>query len=85
MYLLLPTEEKFWLNPAVDRLRGEKNEMAQKSLLLLLWYAQRSEADQAIRATANDASRSTDVRNYAAGLMARRVKRPCKCRANAHV
>ena len=40
IYLLLPTNQDYWLQSAMDRLRTEHDETAQKSLLLLLWYAQ---------------------------------------------
>ena len=49
IYLLLPTDQDYWLQPAMDRLKTERDETAQKSLLLLLWYAQTDAADQAIR------------------------------------
>src|SRR5260370_17696723 len=39
IYLLLPTGQDYWLQPAIDRLKGESDPTAQQSLLLLLWYA----------------------------------------------
>lgn len=36
VYLLLPTDQSYWLQPAIDRLRSEQDQTAQKSLLLLL-------------------------------------------------
>ena len=48
IYLLLPTDQDYWLQPAINRLRTETDETAQKSLLLLLWYAQTDAADQAM-------------------------------------
>jgi hypothetical protein len=40
VYMLLPTNQGFWVQPAIERLRAETDVTAQKSLLLLLWYAQ---------------------------------------------
>ena len=57
VYLLLPTEDRFWLQPAIERLSVEKDETAQKSLIRLLWYAQDQSADKAIAAFAADSSK----------------------------
>src|SRR3984893_1956371 len=56
IYLLLPTDMDYWLQPAMNRLKTERDETAQKSLLLLLWYAQTDAADQAMSTFAGDAS-----------------------------
>lgn len=48
IYLLMPTDPKFWLQPAIDPLSTESDATAQQSLLLLLWYAQTSESVQAL-------------------------------------
>jgi hypothetical protein len=45
VYLLLPTDQDYWLQAAIDRLRAEQDQTAQKSLLLLLWYGQTNSAD----------------------------------------
>ena len=50
VYMLLPTNQGYWLQPALDRLQTEKNETAGKSLILLLWYAQTDDSDQAMAA-----------------------------------
>jgi hypothetical protein len=55
IYLLLPTDQDYWLQAAMDRLTTEQDETAQKSLLLLLWYAQTDAADQALSGFAIDA------------------------------
>jgi hypothetical protein len=68
VYMLLPTDPAFWTAPAIARLATEKNETAQKSLLLLLWYAQTAEADQAI---AKFAAGDATARSYAQALMKR--------------
>jgi hypothetical protein len=72
VYLLLPTDQSFWLSPAIARLGAERDQTAQKSLLLLLWYAQTDIADKAIRDFAGDSSRSAEARSYAQGLMGRK-------------
>lgn len=65
VFMLLPTEQDFWEQPVIDRLRTERDETAQKSLILLLWYAQTDAADKAIAAFAADASRPAAVREVA--------------------
>lgn len=65
IYMLLPTEQGFWLSAAIDRLKTEKDSTAQKSLLLLLWYAQTDSADSAIQSIAHDHARSDEVKKYA--------------------
>ncbi len=71
IYLLLPTDQKFWLDPAIDRLKIEHDPTAQKSLLLLLWYAQTNEADRALTAFFADAKQPKDSRDYAQQLLRR--------------
>jgi hypothetical protein len=65
IYLLLPKDQDYWLQPAMDRLKTELDETAQKSLLLLLWYSQTDAADIAISAYAGDASKPSASRTYA--------------------
>ena len=74
VYMLLPTDQQLWQRPAIDRLHTEKDETAQKSLLLLLWYAQTPESDKAIEDFASDASKPQASKTYA-NEMAHR-KRP---------
>jgi hypothetical protein len=52
--------------------RPEKDETAQKSLLLLLWYAQTDSVDQALSAFAADGSKPSVSRSYAQELVHRR-------------
>jgi hypothetical protein len=74
IYLLLPTDQDYWLQPAMDRLKSERDETAQESLLLLLWYAQTDAADQAMSAFAGDASKPSASRTYARELVHRKDK-----------
>src|SRR5258708_5618418 len=74
IYLLLPTDQDYWLQPAMDRLKVEQDQTAQKSLLLLLWYAQTDAADQALSAFAGDATKPSASRTYAQELVHRRDK-----------
>lgn len=74
IYLLLPTDQDYWLLPAMDRLKTERDETSQKSLLLLLWYAQTDAADQALSAFAGDASKPSRSRTYAEELVHRKDK-----------
>src|SRR5205807_4520773 len=48
IYMLMPTNQDFWMQPAVQRLPGVNDLTAQKSLLLLLWYAQTPDSDKVI-------------------------------------
>jgi hypothetical protein len=72
IYLLLPADQDYWLQLAIDRLRGEHDLTAQKSLLLLLWYAQSEPADRAITDFAGDASKPPASRAYAQELLHRK-------------
>jgi hypothetical protein len=64
-YLLLPVDEEKWMHAAQQRFANEKDETAQKSLLLLFFYSQTQEGDSAIRSTVNDSARSDAVRKDA--------------------
>jgi hypothetical protein len=70
--LLLPTEQTFWEQSAIDRLKTEPDETAQQSLLLLLFYAQTDASDQAIKDFANDSKKSLVSRNYGTEMLNRR-------------
>ncbi len=83
VYMLLPTDQDDWLQRAIDRLRTEADETAQKSLILLLWYAQTDAADQAIADFAGDASKAAAAREYAKQIMQRKDKIGAKQRAEA--
>jgi len=83
IYMLLPTGEDYWLQPAIERLRGENDLTAQKSLLLLLWYAQSEPADQAITAFAGDPGKPPASRAYAQELLHRKDKIGSKQRLRA--
>lgn len=83
VYLLLPTDQDYWLQPAIDRLLGERDQTAQKSLLLLLWYEQTDAADRAITAFANDVKKPSASRTYAQQLLHRKDNIPLKQRAQA--
>jgi len=68
VYMLLPTDPAYWTAAAIERLAAEKDETAQKSLLLLLWYAQTGAADDAIAKFAGTAAAKT----YAQELLQRK-------------
>ena len=65
VYMLLPTNEDFWIQPAIDYLLAESDVTAQKSLLLVLWYAQTPASDKAIVNFSADASKPQASRDYA--------------------
>jgi hypothetical protein len=70
--MLLPTNQDFWLRPAVERLHIENDVTAQKSLLLLLWYAQTSDSDKAIGDFSTDAGKPPASKAYANELVHRK-------------
>jgi hypothetical protein len=71
IYMLLPTNQDFWLQPAIERLRGEKELTAQKSLLLVLWYAQTPESDKTIADFSTGTGKPSASIAYANGLIQR--------------
>jgi hypothetical protein len=72
VYMLIPTNQDFWVKPAIGRLRSEKDETAQQSLLLLLWYSQTNDSDRAIVEFSKDASNPKSSRSYADELSHRK-------------
>lgn len=72
IYMLIPTNQDFWVHPAIERLGNEKDLTAQKSLLLLLFYAQTPEADMAIAGFVNDATKPQGAKSYANELTHRK-------------
>jgi len=74
IYLLLPTNQDYWLQPAVERLKEESDPTAQQSLLLLLWYGQNDVADRAIAAFAGNARKPSPSRTFAQELSQRKDK-----------
>ena len=83
IYMLLPTNQDFWLHPTVERLRSEKDLTAQKSLLLLLFYAQTPEADKMIAEFSSDESKPQASRAYANEMVHRRDSLSLASRAAA--
>jgi hypothetical protein len=69
--MLLPTDPARWLPKTLARLANEKEPTAQRSLLLLAWYAQTNEADAAITAFSADSARPEESRRYARELLSR--------------
>ena len=65
VYMLLPTRQDYWLQAAIDRLQKERDENAQKSLILLLWYSQTDAAEKAITSFARDTSKPAGARGLA--------------------
>lgn len=83
VYMLLPTNQDYWLQPAIDRLQKEHDETAQKSLILLLWYAQTDAADKSIATFAADTSEPPGARDYARQIVQAKGKIEAKQRAEA--
>lgn len=83
IYMLLPTNQDFWLQPAIERLRAEKDMTAQKSLLLLLWYAQTSASDKAIEEFSITTGKPEISKAYAKELLHRKDNVGLAARASA--
>jgi len=83
IYMLLPADPDYWLQPALDRLKTEHDPTAQQSLLMLLWYAQTDAADQAISEFAGDASKPSASQTYAKQLAGSKNKIGSKERSQA--
>ena len=72
VYMLLPTNQDFWVQAAIERLRAETDVAAQKSLLLLLWYAQAPDSDKAIQAFSTGPNKSQASKDFANELVHRK-------------
>lgn len=83
IYMLLPTNQDYWLQPAIKRLGTEHDEAAQKSLILLLWYAQCNAADEEVATFAADATKPAGARDYAKQIMQARNKIGAKQKVEA--
>ena len=71
VYMLLPTNQDFWIQPAIQRLHAESDVIAQNSLLLLLWYAQTADSDKALAEFSSDPSKPEASKTYASELLQR--------------
>jgi hypothetical protein len=69
VYLLLPTEERFYLTAVEQRLFQEKSVVAQMSLLGLLGDTATKQGDAAIARFAADASQPEEARAYARKIL----------------
>lgn len=78
VYMLLPTDQRYWEQPAIHRLAEEQDQTAQRSLLLLLWYAQTVDADQALASFAQDPTRPAALRSYVQQLLENKDKHGAK-------
>jgi hypothetical protein len=71
---LLPLPADVWMTKVLERLRSERDETALQSLLLLLFYAQTDQADQAIRQVAANNTYSSKARDFAKLVLAHERK-----------
>src|SRR5712671_6869220 len=83
IYMLLPTDQNFWIQPAIERLHSENDVTAQKSLLLVLWYAQTPASDKAMVTFSADAVKPQSSRDYAIELVRRNKEGAAKMGATA--
>ena len=65
LYLLLPTEESFYLDKLERRLFKEKSVTALKSVLLVLGYSVTAKGDDAIKRFSEDMTKPDEARAYA--------------------
>jgi len=79
----LPTNQDYWLQPALDRLQTEKNKTPQKSLILLLWYAQTDASNKAIASFAADRSKPAAAVNFARQILKAKTQSDAKHRSEA--
>lgn len=70
VYLLLPTEEKFYLEKLTKRLKDETEATAQQSLILVLWYTVTREGDKAISEFLADMNKNAASRQKAKEMLA---------------
>lgn len=70
VYMLLPTEEKFYLEKLGTRLKSETEAKAQQSLILMLWYTVTREGDKAIAEFLADPNKDTVSRQKAKEMLA---------------
>lgn len=81
--MLFPTDQDFWIPPAIERLHSENDVTAQKSLLLLLWYSQTSDSDKVIGEFSTNPSKPEASKAYAIELARREGSVPVKVREAA--
>lgn len=62
--MLLPLPESVWLPSVMQRVKTEHDQTAQRSLLLLLYYAQTDEADAILRSIEKDQNASKVERDF---------------------
>lgn len=79
LYLLMPTNEQFYLDKTELRLFEEKSVRAQKSLLTLLGYSVTLRSDAAIARFGSDPKQSDEARAYANRIIA--ATKSMNCRA----
>ena len=68
VFMLYQLREDMIVEKTINRLQGEKNPTAVKSLLRVLWYAATPAADEIIAKFAKDTTTSDDVRKFAVEL-----------------
>lgn len=65
IWMLVPTQENYYLEKAISRLNAEKSRTAQKSLLLLLYFTATDMGDAAILEFRNNEAKPASTRKYA--------------------
>ncbi len=71
IYMLFPLEDKLFIEKVISALFQEKNEVSQKSLMLVLWYTTTEIGWAALRKVARDKRFSIENKKYAEELLSR--------------
>ena len=71
IYMLLPTQESFYLDKLIARLSVEKEVVALKSVLLCIWYTVTEKGNLAIESFIKRASQKPEIAKYANELLER--------------
>lgn len=74
LYMLIPTQEEYYLTKLVDRLKTERDPTAQKTLLKALWYTMTDVGDKAIEEFHQDKKKPEETRKLAKELLDRNLK-----------
>jgi hypothetical protein len=65
LYMLLPTDELFYVDSCIAQLKVQKNDTSIQTLTMLLWYTVTKEGDRSIENISSDPSISQSSKNYA--------------------
>ncbi len=73
-FLLIPTKEEFYIDKLIARLPCEKSELAQQSIIMMLWLTGTKKGDEAIRNFCADSRKPAASQNKAKELLDKKFK-----------